>query len=375
MANTFLSNISKKNSLPKNTLQANSLNVSNASNNLTKALSKNNTKVPLNNGINNAAPKSAFSKLSNTFKSSTSSLKNTLGSTKNSLKNTIKGAKPALSSAVDKLGDSKLSNLKSGVKSGIKGSYSKVKEYVKSGNTIVQVIIIIIVCILVFVVMHYIKKIIMGLYEDKINEPWLIKGTRNGKNALVLVQDPKDSNAVTLYRSSGQTGGLEFTYTFWMCIMDFKYNFGKWKHVFHKGNKTGEPNKCPGVFIHPTKNALRVYMNTYDKINEYVDIENIPVRKWIHLSIVVKQKTLSIYFNGKLKELVEFNSLPKQNFGDVWINLNGGFDGYISNLRYYRRSLSYEDIEGIVAGGPSGNVCGDTGELPPYLDNNWWYQV
>ena len=116
-------------------------------------------------------------------------------------------------------------------------------------------------------------------------------------------------------------------------------------------------------------------MNTYDKISEYVDIDNIPIRKWIHLSIVVKQRTLSIYFNGKLKELVEFKSLPKQNFGDVWVNMYGGFDGYLSNLRYYRYSLPFEEIESIVASGPSGNVCGDTGELPPYLDDNWWYQV
>ena len=52
-----------------------------------------------------------------------------------------------------------------------------------------------------------------------------------------------------------------------------EYKVGEWKHVFHKGNKTGYPNRCPGVYIHPTKNTLRIYTNTYDKILEYVDID------------------------------------------------------------------------------------------------------
>ena len=91
--------------------------------------------------------------------------------------------------------------------------------------------------------------------------------------------------------------------------------------------------------------------------------------------MVLKQNTMDIYFNGKLKKQKTFKSVPKQNFGNVWINMYGGFEGFISNFRYYRYSLGYSEIESIVKSGPSGNTCGDTGELPPYLDDKWWYDM
>ena len=71
----------------------------------------------------------------------------------------------------------------------------------------------------------------------------------------------------------------------------------------------------------------------------------------------------------------KFESVPKQNFGDVWINMNGGFEGYLSRLQYFRYALDYKEIESIVKAGPSKDVCGDTGELPPYLDDNWWFDI
>ena len=63
-----------------------------------------------------------------------------------------------------------------------------------------------------------------------------------------------------------------------MYIDNWDYKTGVWKHVFHKGNDDSWPDRAPGVWIHPDKNALRVYMNTYKKINEYLDIPNIPIK-------------------------------------------------------------------------------------------------
>ena len=69
---------------------------------------------------------------------------------------------------------------------------------------------------------------------------------------------------------------------------------------------------------------------------------------------------------------VRYNPGLKQNNGDLWVNLFGGFDGYLSKLRYYDEALEYEEIQGIVKEGPSKIITADTGELPPYLDNDWW---
>ena len=67
--------------------------------------------------------------------------------------------------------------------------------------------------------------------------------------------------------------------------------------------------------------------------------------------------------------------MAKQNYGDLWLNLYGGFDGYMSNMRYYRRALKYYEIEKITKNGPSSEVCSDSGELPPYLNDSWWFNM
>ena len=65
-------------------------------------------------------------------------------------------------------------------------------------------------------------------------------------------------------------------------------------------------------------------MNTLDNILEYADIENIPVRKWMYMNIILNNKNLDLYINGYLKIRKELSSLPKQNDDDFWVNMFGG---------------------------------------------------
>ena len=240
-------------------------------------------------------------------------------------------------------------------------------------NTMTQIIVIVVVIILTIIICFIAKSVIMGSLKSKRDSPYLFKGSKNGKNSMIISQDPKAEGSITLYRSDDQDKGIEFSYTFWMMIDNLTYKTGEWKHVFHKGNNTSYPNRAPGVWIHPSKNILRFYMNTHKNMLEYVDVENIPLRKWICIGIVLNQRNMDIYFNGYLRKRHNLSSLPRQNFGDVWVNLFGGFEGYMSRMRYYRRALESDEIEDVVKQGPSKDVCGDTGELPPYLDDNWWF--
>ena len=241
------------------------------------------------------------------------------------------------------------------------------------GNMMNQIIIIIVVIIVTIIFCFIAKSVIMGALKAKRDSPFLLKGSKNAKNSMIISQDPKAEGSVTLYRSDDQDKGIEFTYTFWMMIDNLTYKTGEWKHVFHKGNNTSYPNRAPGVWIHPNKNVLRFYMNTHKNMLEYVDVDNIPLRKWICLGVVLNQRSMDIYFNGYLRKRHTLSSLPRQNFGDVWINMFGGFEGYMSRIRYHRRALESDEIEDVVKKGPSNDVCGDTGEMPPYLDDTWWF--
>ena len=236
-------------------------------------------------------------------------------------------------------------------------------------DIIIALVVLSVVGLIVYFGTRMLKKIMMG----KNDSPWIIQESKNAKNSLIITQDPKNENSITLYRSDNNEAGAEFTYSFWFVIEDMSYKFGEPKSMFHKGNKTGHPNKAPGVLILPDKNTIRVVMNTIKDMNEHVDIDNIPIKRWVHMAIVLRGKYLDVYVNGYLRKRKELSSVVKQNFGDLHLNMFGGFDGYMCRMRYYRRALEFNEVENIVRKGPSKAACGDSGEKPPYLDDNWWY--
>ena len=241
-----------------------------------------------------------------------------------------------------------------------------------SNNTIYQIAIYIGICGTLILLILLIKYLVVRHYKNKMRTPWLIMGSKDAKKPLIIAQNPSDPNSIPLNRSDNEKNGSEFSYSLWFVIDNFNYRKGEWKHIFHKGNNPPYPNRAPGVWIHPNENAIRIYMNTYEKILDYVDIRNIPIKSWVHMTIILKEKILDIYINGTLKKRHILQSLPRQNFGDLLINLEGGFEGYISNMRYYQYALSYENVDKILLNGPSDDTCGEDKNLPGYLNNRWW---
>ena len=237
------------------------------------------------------------------------------------------------------------------------------------GYTIAKVVIMIIVLVIIF----YVSKYLLVKYTSSgVDAPYLLTGSKNAKYALVISQDPESIN-YTPIKKSEEKDGIQFTYGFWFLLTGFDYKKGEWKHMFHKGNASSYPNRAPGVWLHPNKNDIRVYMNTLDNIMEYADVENLPNRKWIYMNIVLNNKNLDLYINGYLKIRKELSSLPKQNDDDFWVNMFGGFEGYVSNMRYYAYAIDFNEMNTNIKQGPSIDNCIDTGEVPPYLDDNWWF--
>ena len=264
-------------------------------------------------------------------------------------------------------------NKKLGLKDRAKEAVNRARKSLL-GETGKQILVLLSVASITFLLMYFVRKWLLDSRNNTKYFPYLIEGSKSGKSSLVISTNPNEESSVPLYRSDNQDGA-EFTYSFWMVVDSMEYNYGKWKHVFHRGNKTSFPNRSPGVWIHPETNTLRVYMNTYEDPLNYVDIENIPVKKWFHVAVVLNHKYLDIYFNGKLRHRKELKSAPRQNFGPFWAGLFGGFEGYLSKVKYFNKALEYDEIEKIVKAGPSKDACGDTGDYPPYLDDSWWFDM
>lgn len=256
------------------------------------------------------------------------------------------------------------------------------KEFLESNSMVAKTAFLILVVILFVLGLRVLSAFVSWLFSIN-QDPYLVKGLVDAKKFQKIAQNPDESGSITLLRSDNEQGGIEFTYSVWLFIDDLVYNQGRYKHVFHKGNDAistdgmNEPNNAPGLYIAPDTNSLVVVMNTFNDINEKITIDNIPINKWVNVQIRVENLNLDVFINGMLAKRLIMNGVPKQNYGDVYVAMNGGFSGYISNLRYYNEALGTTAIEGIVESGPDLKM-GESGSSiavnkPKYLSMRWFF--
>jgi hypothetical protein len=256
------------------------------------------------------------------------------------------------------------------------------REFLES-NSLVAKFAFILLVILIFVVTLKLGIYIIGWFYKPSQSPHLINGMVDATQMIVYHQDPSSNGAVTIHRSINATQGLEFTWSTWIFINNLQTNTGIYKHIFSKGNshlnENGviSPNNAPGLYIAPDTNALVVMMNTYNVINEEIVIPDIPINKWVNVIIRCQNTKLDVYINGTISRSINLAGVPKQNYGDVYVAMNGGFDGYISNLWYYNYSLGTADIQRITERGPNTKMIGKSGinDLSrDYLSLRWFFE-
>jgi hypothetical protein len=249
-------------------------------------------------------------------------------------------------------------------------------------NSLVAKFAFLLLIIFAFVILLRVGISTISYFLTPSGSPHLIDGMVDGKQLIVFPQDPSSNGAVTIYRSVNASDGIEFSWSVWIFINSLQYLEGQYKHIFYKGNSNLEqnglnfPNNAPGLYLAPNTNALVVMMNTYNVINEEVIIPDIPINKWFNVIIRCKNTTLDVYANGTIIRSVNLIGVPKQNYGDVYVGMNGGFDGNISNLWYYDYALGTSEIQKIINGGPNTTMIGSSGmsdKLANYLSLRWYF--
>ena len=258
------------------------------------------------------------------------------------------------------------------------------KEFLESNGLVAKVAFLLLVLVVFVIAVRFSAQLLSWLFSYN-NQPYLIDGMINAKNMMVIPQDPNNRNSIPIIRSDNEANGIEFTYSVWIFIDDLVYQQGQYRHIFHKGNDninyknqpTGmnQPNNAPGLYIAPNTNALVVVMNTFNDIEEKVTIDDIPMNKWICVQLRVENHQLDTYINGKLAKRLIMKGVPKQNYGDVFVGMNGGFSGYISDLRYFNYGLGTGKIQSIVDSGPNLKMLGQNmnDSDPKYLSLRWFF--
>ncbi len=257
-----------------------------------------------------------------------------------------------------------------------------------NANGIVAKFAFVLFMVLVFILLYKLGIYLVIFFTKQSNNPYVVKGlVSSGNSQLQISQDPKKDAAVTIYRSNNQTSGLECTWSSWIYIDRLTNKSGgtpNYNHIYSKGNSKFDAttgiatvNNAPGVYLKDNNNELRICYDSFDKNatdpDTYIDISNIPIKKWVLLNIRIQNQILDVYLNGTIVARKIYNKLPKQNFDDVLIGYNSGFNGKLSNIRYYPYALSVFEMNNILMQGPNFvDLTQESQGMYTYLSNTWY---
>lgn len=294
----------------------------------------------------------------------------------------------SFSNGIRNVGDS-LENIQSNVTESLNQFSQKAEagasassQFLQS-NTIVAKFAFLILILVGFLLLMNLGISLIAYFTSPSKNPYLIKGMMDGNNPRVIPQDPTNPDAIPILRSNNETTGAEFTWSTWLYLNDLGNDAKKYQHIFNKGDGNFSSidnltniNNAPGMYIHPATNGLHIVIDTVnpEDTNTVVDISNVPIRKWVNVILRLKNSVFDVYVNGVISNRLLLQNVVKQNYNDVYVCQNGGFNGKLSNLRYYGYALNVFEINSIVYGGPNLTVSDKILNQSNfnYLSNLWY---
>ena len=301
-----------------------------------------------------------------------------------------------------------ISNINESIQKGyenVKSTYESAKEGVSNtinsvtnnqgspsfmnSNTLVAKFSFIIMIVIVFIILFRIGLALILYFTRPSTSPYIVKGLLNGGEKHTISQDPNIDGSVTVLRSNNESKGAEFSWSVWLYIDSVPDDDDKYKHIFNKGSNdydvttgTGiaKTNNAPGLYLGgrgPNKNALKIKMDSVKggDVATEIEIDNIPLKKWVHVVIRLQNNILDVYVNGTIADRLILHHTPKQNYDDIHVN-QGEFPGQMSDLRYFSRALNVFEINSILNNGPdltSSSLSAVSGAgFYGYLSNMWY---
>lgn len=258
------------------------------------------------------------------------------------------------------------------------------KDFLESNSWVAKIAFLLMVIIVFAILFRLVIAFITWMFSPS-GKVVLVDGYINGAKSTIISQDPSIKKAITVIRSTNEKTGIEFTWSVWIFLNGFTEDT-KYHHVFNKGNKEFNndgivsPNNAPGLYVNPKYDGIRVIMNSFNNPNiqdDAIDINDLPISKWVNVMIRVQGRFCDIYINGRLTKRRTMKDVVKQNYDNVNICMNGGFSGYLSNLTYYNNAISIAEIQDILVSGPNMKSAeknlDDKFNKPRYLADRWYF--
>lgn len=189
-------------------------------------------------------------------------------------------------------------------------------------------------------------------------------------NTLYSGGNAKNEKLIPASKIPGNKNSVDFTYSLWIYIKDWQYRYGDKKVIFTR-QKAGSTDHYSEVSLAPSTNTLNVSMASgnglcgSDVTNCHkIDVENIPIQRWVHIMVSTNNRAVDTYIDGKLVKTTVLPSPPyttgqKEAPIKVCPKLSGedrgGFEGEISKFRYISRTVNPREAYEIYREGPGGS--------------------
>ncbi len=155
-----------------------------------------------------------------------------------------------------------------------------------------------------------------------------------------------------------------YTYSMWFYIHDWNKKYGQPKTILQRGEDDDESLK---VSLGETENNITVKIkhfgvdDTPSQPPHETTVQNIPLQKWVNLTISTFGKSLDIYLNGKLYKTDVLPNLPKPDIEGtpVLITPDGGFSGWTTNFLYTPSPTNPQQAYNIYKKGYGGSMLGN----------------
>jgi hypothetical protein len=294
-------------------------------------------------------------------------------SIKNSIPEPVKNATDSLATTFDDF-----SNRAQVESATMFGQSESTSSFLETNGLVAKFVFVFFVTI-VFIILFQVGMKIMSKVYAPPRDVVLIDGIVSGNAHIKIRQNTATSVNTPIYRSNNEPSGIEFTWGVWILVEpDDEPIF---QHIFSKGDTTATsldgiltPNNAPGLYVKTIngESRMRVYMDDATPNPSYVEITNVPLKKWVHVAILMKNMDMDVYVNGSIAARKKMAAVPKQNYGNVLVGYTQ-FKGSISDLTYHDSAMDVVEIGNVVRAGPGTKMAStEVSKMTDYLSRIWY---
>ena len=218
------------------------------------------------------------------------------------------------------------------------------------------------------VIMILIIVLLVIIWKYVLSDPFTLQGMQNGQTASTIA-------ASSLATNGSNVPSSNFAYSIWFYINDWNYRYGEPKVVFGRmGSKSSTStgaisgvsgmDPCPAVILGAIENNVAVTLSCYPGSNQEpttpggttvlhtCSVTNIPIQKWVNLTLSVYGRSMDLYIDGKLVRTCLLPGVANvNNNSNVYVTPAGGFDGWTSKFQYFPNSLNPQEVFNIYTQG------------------------